>query len=101
MNLARAFIAELQGRTSRYDDHVLRPKVSGGLSANTVHGYVRTFKAFGNWLLEEGFTNSHVFGRLKAPKVPQTVVETLSEQEISQLIKAINPNCFFGVDLMP
>lgn len=55
---ARAFIASLEERTSRYDDHPLSPKQEGGLSPYTIHGYVRTLKAFGAWLEEEGYASS-------------------------------------------
>jgi site-specific recombinase XerC len=52
---ARAFVAHLQGKTSRYADHDFRPEQAGGLSPRTIHAYVRTLKTFGNWLHEEGF----------------------------------------------
>ena len=96
---ARAFIAHLQGRTTRYEDHRLRPLKQGGLSPHTIHAYVRTLKVFGNWLHEEGYTGSHPFARLKTPKLPETMIEILTDEEIGRLIKAVNPNCFLGARL--
>ena len=93
---ARAFIGHLQGRTTRYEDHEMRPAKEGGLSPHSVHAYVRTLKAFGNWLCAEGYVSSHPFERLKPPKLPETMIEILSDDEILSLVKAINPNSPLG-----
>jgi integrase/recombinase XerD len=53
---------------------------------------VRTLKAFGSWLREEGIAAEHPFERLKSPKLPQTVIEILSDEEISRLLDSVNPN---------
>jgi len=96
---ARAFIASLQERTSRYDGHPLSPKQEGGLSPYTIHGYVRTLKAFGSWLLEEDYTPRNVFARLKRPKLPQPMIEILADREIDSIFSCINPKCFLGARL--
>lgn len=93
---ARAFIAHLQSRESRYDDHPFREQVEGGLSANTVHGYVRALKAFSTWLNEEGYTKANVLTRLRRPKLPQVMIQTLSDSEIIALFHQINPNTYLG-----
>lgn len=93
---ARAFIAHLQSRNCRFENHPLSPKQEGGLSPYTIHGYVRTLKVFASWLAEEGFTSTNVLARLKAPKLPTPVIEILSQDEIEALVKHINPNCFLG-----
>jgi site-specific recombinase XerD len=93
---ARAFVAHLQGQKTRYQDHPLIPVQEGGLSVHTIHGYVRAIKAFGSWLAEEGFTAVNKFVRLKRPKLPQTMVETLTDGEIALIFKIINPKCFLG-----
>ena len=64
---ARSFIAALRERTTRYDDHPLKPVQEGGLASSTIQAHVRALKAFSNWLHEEGFTNKPVFARLKRP----------------------------------
>ena len=38
---ARAFVAWLQQKDTRYEGHCLRPTEDGGLSPSTVHSYVR------------------------------------------------------------
>ena len=96
LHTARAFVASLQEKKVKYDDNPLRPQENQGLSPSTIHGYVRTLKTFGSWLVEEGFSGTNPYKRLKAPKVPQTMIEVLSEGELGQLLKAINPTCFLG-----
>ncbi|MER2598465.1 MAG: tyrosine-type recombinase/integrase [Caldilineales bacterium] len=96
---ARAFIAQLQGRKTRYESHSLRPQKEGGLSSHTIHGYVRTLKAFGSWLCEEGYTAKHPFDRLKPPKLPETMIEILSDDEIGRIVQSINPDSFLGARL--
>lgn len=96
LNNARAFIASLQERTQRYVDHPISPVQDGGLSPYTIHGYVRTLKAFGAWMAEEGFISQNPFANLKRPKLPETLIEVLSDQEIGAITQNINPNTFLG-----
>jgi len=93
---ARAFVASLQSKTSRYQDHpFLKPK-DGGLSPHTIHGYVRSLKAFSSWLAEEGLTDTNIFSRLKRPKLPDSMIEILSDDELQQLFDCMNPNRPYG-----
>lgn len=96
---ARSFIAYLQGRTERYTNHSRIPRKEGGLSAYTVHGYVRTLKAFAAWLYEEGHTTSNVLVKLKRPKLPSTMIEVLTDEEIGRILDCCNPKCFLGARL--
>ncbi|MHB1356738.1 MAG: tyrosine-type recombinase/integrase [Anaerolineae bacterium] len=96
IDTVRGFIAWLQGQTTRFAGHPNHPEVEGGLSPNTIHGFVRTLKAFASWLYEEGFTSSNILSRLKRPKVPQPMIEILSDKEIGQVFASINPSCFLG-----
>jgi integrase/recombinase XerC/integrase/recombinase XerD len=73
--------------------------VDGGLSPYTIHGYVRALKAFSTWLHDERFSKKNLFSRLKRPKVPAPVIEILSDQEIADIIAAINPDCVLGARL--
>lgn len=99
LNDARAFIAHLQSRTSRYEDHSLRPTKPGGLSPYTIRAYVRSLKVFGGWLHEEGYMSHHPLALLKKQKLPETMIEILTDEEIGRLIRSINPNCFLGARL--
>jgi hypothetical protein len=69
---ARAFVAELQGRSERYSNHPTMPTMKGGLSAYTIHGYVRSLKVFAAWPLDAGFTNSNILVKLRRPKPDTT-----------------------------
>lgn len=93
---AREFVAVLQAQTGRYENHPLHPAKEGGLSPMTVDAHVRTLKAFGSWLADEGFTSSNIFLRLKRPTVPKCIIEILSDEEMRTIIGSINPNSFFG-----
>ena len=93
---ARHFVAYLQDRDERYVDHPKMPRKAGGLSPYTISGYVRTIKVFGKWLSEEGLTKVNLFTRLKRPKLPQTLIEVLTDDEIYKLQDAINPKTIIG-----
>ena len=92
----RAFVNHLQSQPKRYEEHQYREPLKGGLSPRSVHGYVRTLKAFGSWLSEEGYVDAHPFQRLKPPKLPETMIQILSDDEIRQLVAAINPKTPLG-----
>ena len=99
VDLARRFVAHLQSKTVRYEGHPKHPERKGGLSPYTIHGYVRTLKAFASWLQEEGLTSSNIFSRLKRPKLPKPMIEILSKEELKQIFAAINPDSFLGCRL--
>jgi site-specific recombinase XerD len=96
---AREFIASLQNRTTRYEDHPKAHVKPGGLSAYTISAYVRTLKVFSRWLLEEGYTRSDLFARLRIPRTPDTIIDVLSDDEIHRLIDYINPSTLIGARL--
>lgn len=93
---AREFIAQLQARQTRYAHHPLAPEREGGLSPQTVHGYVRCLKVFTAWLTDEGFLPQNVLLKLRRPKVPETMIEVLSDKEIASIFESISPNCPLG-----
>ena len=93
---ARSFVASLQAREARYENHPIAPTQPGGLSEHTIHGYVRALKALSTWAFQEGFTTTNALGRLKRPALPKTVIDTLSDEEIKSLIASVNPNCMLG-----
>lgn len=96
LDRTRQFVAMLQNKTCRFEDHPRRATVEGGLSAFTVHGYVRTLKAFSTWLFEEGFTSSNVLAKLNRPKLPKVMIEILIMEEVEALLQGINQNCALG-----
>ncbi|MBN1887181.1 MAG: tyrosine-type recombinase/integrase [Thermoflexales bacterium] len=86
----RAFVKSLMEQETRYASHPLRHEAQGGLAPQTVHGFVRSIRTFASWLQDEGYTEDNVFGRLKPPKVPQVLIEPLTEDEIRLLLVAIS-----------
>lgn len=96
LSSARAFVASLQEKDILYEDHPYRQPQEGGLSTQTVHGYVRTLKAFSAWLYEEDFTNGDVLARLKRPKTDTPIIEILSDGELDQILAIINPRTIVG-----
>ena len=100
LDRTRAFVASLQNRTCRFVDHPKRQRTEGGLSAYTVHGYVRTLKVFATWLFEEGFTATNVLSKLKRPKLPETMIQILSDEEIDSILRSINPRSPLGARML-
>ena len=93
---ARQFIASLQARDVRYSTHPMLPEQKGGLSPHSIHGYVRTLRVFSAWLFSEGFTPTDVLSKLKRPKLPDTLIEVLSDTEINTVLKSLNPGTHMG-----
>jgi integrase/recombinase XerC/integrase/recombinase XerD len=93
---ARSFIAYLQAKEARYEGNGLRPVEPGKLSDYTVHGYVRALKAFSAWLEREERTARDVFARLKRPKLPETMIDVLTDEEIERLFATVNPKTALG-----
>ena len=96
---ARAFVASLQERTTRYEDHPFRDEIEGGLSASTIHSHVRVLKTFSTWLADEGWTTRNVLVRLKRPSLPKPVIEVLADDEIGRILSSVNPKCLYGARL--
>jgi len=62
----------------------------GTLSPLSVHGHVRTLKAFFNWLLNEELIDKNPAKQLKPPKVPKTLVSILSDKEIAIIMNSFS-----------
>ena len=92
----REFIISVQEKDTRYDGSPRRKTEAGNVSAYTVHAYVRSLKVFSSWLYEEGFTPKNTLARLKAPKLPETIVDVLTEEEQRLILSTPNPNCLLG-----
>ncbi len=87
--LVREYILYLQKQT-KYTDHPYTPAQTESLSASTVHGHIRTLRAFFSWLVTEGIIGYNVTRDLKPPKVPRKVVSALSDEEIRIILNAFN-----------
>ena len=62
----------------------------GTLSPLSVHGHVRTLKAFFNWLANEELIPQNPAKQLKPPKVPKTLVSILSDKEIAHIMNSFS-----------
>ena len=93
----RAFVKSIMERKTKYANHVLRAEVMEGLSPQSIHGYVRALRAFASWLQEEGYTQDNIFRSIKPPKVPQILIQPLTEDEIRRVLAAIPPHTPEGV----
>ncbi len=87
--LLREYILYLLKQT-KYTNHPFTPAQTELLSASTVHGHVRTLRAFFSWLATEGLIAFNVANDLKPPKVPKKVVSTLSDEEIKAILSTLS-----------
>jgi site-specific recombinase XerD len=87
--LLREYVLYLLKKT-RYENHPCTPPKKELLSAATVHGHVRTLRAFFNWLVVEGLAQNNPAKDLKPPKVTRKVVSTLSDAEIGAILNTFN-----------
>ncbi len=78
-------------KKNKYQGHPITPEKQEPLSASSVHGHVRTLRAFFSWLVSEGFIESNPAKDLKPPKVYQKVVSTLSDDEIREILALFTP----------
>jgi len=89
--LLREYVLYLLKR-HRFENHPYTSAKPEPLSASTIHGHVRTLRAFFSWLVREGFVESNVAKELKPPKIVRKVVSTLSDEEIVSILRAFNPS---------
>jgi integrase/recombinase XerC/integrase/recombinase XerD len=75
----------------KFENHPYTPIQTDLLSAATVHGHVRTLRAFFSWLAREELIETNVARNLKPPKVTRKVVTTLSDEEILSILRTFNP----------
>ena len=80
-NTVREFIVYEQGRD---------------VSPFTVQGKARSLKVLASWLFSEDYTPDNLLANVKLPKVPNNIVEPLTDEEIGALISAQNPLTTIG-----
>ena len=59
-----------------------------GLAPNTVHGSFEVLKALANWAFREGHPVDPSVLRARAPKLPQTEMETYAEPQLEAILAA-------------
>ncbi len=78
-------------KKNKYHGHPITPEKAEPVSAATVHGHVRTLRAFFNWLVAEGCIEISPAKNLKPPKVCRKIVSTLSDEEIRAILGVLAP----------
>jgi integrase/recombinase XerD len=73
LDLARAWLADF---------------VERGRKPATVAARARALRVFGNWIEAEGYVRTNPIARLRIPRVPRTIVETFSVDQLSDLLTA-------------
>ena len=79
--LLREYVIYLLKR-NRFDNHPYTHVKAEPLSTATIHGHVRSLRAFFSWLVDEGLTQENIAKDLKPPRLVKKVVSTFSDEEI-------------------
>jgi integrase/recombinase XerC/integrase/recombinase XerD len=78
-------------KKNKYQGHPIVREKHEPLSASSVHGHIRTLRAFFSWLVVEGLIEFNPAKELKPPKVYQKVISTLSDDEIRAILATFTP----------
>jgi len=89
VNLIREYIDYLQ-TVPKYENHPYHTPNGELMSAANVRNHVRVLRAFSSWLYSEDLTLENRLARMKVPKAPRTILETLSEEEIKSLFACLD-----------
>jgi site-specific recombinase XerD len=92
----RAFIVELQERTTKNPNNKNWKNHEGGLSSSYIQSFARGLRAFASWLHEDGYTETNVLKALKPPKIQQKVKEVLTDEEVQRLVSVFDQDEPFG-----
>lgn len=56
----------------------IKEENKGGLSPHSIQGDVRAIKVFWSWLLYQGYIENNALTKFPLPKVPKTMIKTLT-----------------------
>jgi integrase/recombinase XerD len=79
-------------KRNRFENHPYTHVKGEPLSSATIHGHVRTLRAFFSWLVDEGLTEENIARDLKPPKLVKKAISTLSDAEIVTILHTLNLN---------
>ena len=91
-----AYTRSLQN-AKRWPNRSQNSKDRGKLSPVTVQDHVRAIKAFCSWLLDNGYIEKNTLAKFPLPKIPKTIIKTLTIEQIQQLLQAIDKRTSVGV----
>jgi len=85
----RRTYALLADRKTQYIDHPSgRAPINKPLSPSTLRGYVRAWRAFFNWCVDEGLLPSSPARKLELPKVPKQPPKAISRADLDRIVEA-------------
>ena len=88
-NDLRRFIIALQGKP-KFTNHPYNKPQQAKLSAQSIETYCRGISTFFSFLNREGFIENNVMAKVKMPKVPEVIIPTFSEKELTKLLSQTN-----------
>jgi len=74
----------------------IKEENKGGLLPYSIQADVRTIKIFWSWLLYQGYIENNALAKFPLPKVPKTLIKTLTIEQIRLLLKTIDKNSPVG-----
>lgn len=86
VNDLRLWRATLVDRKNRYEYHPTRPTEPGGLSGDTLHGYVRATRRFFTWLVEEHILANNPSKRFELPPTQKRPKAGISDRDRRAMI---------------
>jgi site-specific recombinase XerD len=92
----RSFILHLK-EAQRFECHPLIKSHDRKLTGHTINCYLRSISAFWGWLLRERFINSNPFAIVKIPKASRKVITPFTEEQIKNLLQAIDTSNTAGL----
>jgi integrase/recombinase XerD len=84
----RDYIRHLMERDKIYHSHPYHNERQGKLKIQYIHGLGHAVRSFSSWAYDEEYLEENVMRRLKLPKLPITLPEPLSEDEIQRVLAA-------------
>ena len=91
----RSYIGSLQ-KARKFEGHPWHLVKNEPVSVMTVRNHVRVLTAFASWLEREEYTKTNLLAKLRAPKAPRKVMQTLTPEEISSMLACFNTNTATG-----
>jgi len=91
----RGYIRHLQQQPLWADHPSIKPG-HGNLSDNAIASYVRAIRSFWSWLKQENFIDFNPFERVKPPATTERIVDPLTPEDITMLLKFIPQHTYTG-----
>jgi site-specific recombinase XerD len=85
-NVVREFIIWLQTKQVR----------GYRIAVPTVNCWVRALRSFFNWLYHKHYTDTHLLKDVKPPRIPRVMVDTLSDEEITNIMSSLDQATLTG-----